>query len=158
MDGNQNDNLPEGLPPQPRQVQPVVPRAPVNYQPAEPGWWLATDGNWYPPETPRPAAAPAPMIANPGAGSQNMSVVIQQPGPIGVPKSKVAAGLLGIFLGSLGVHRFYLGHTGLGVLMLLLTLFSFGFLAPFVGLWGFIEGIVILAGGIKTDSNGVPLV
>lgn len=37
-------------------------------------------------------------------------------------KSKMAAGLLGIFLGSLGVHNFYLGYTGKAVAQLLLTL------------------------------------
>ena len=37
-------------------------------------------------------------------------------------KSKLAAGLLGIFLGGLGVHNFYLGNTGKAVAQLLLTL------------------------------------
>lgn len=35
------------------------------------------------------------------------------------PKSKLAAGLLGIFLGSLGVHNFYLGYTTKGLIQLL---------------------------------------
>ena len=41
-------------------------------------------------------------------------------------KSKLAAGLLGIFLGSLGVHNFYLGYTGKAWGQLLLTVLSFG--------------------------------
>jgi TM2 domain-containing membrane protein YozV len=33
-------------------------------------------------------------------------------------KNKVTAGLLALFLGGLGVHKFYLGQTGLGILYL----------------------------------------
>jgi TM2 domain-containing membrane protein YozV len=69
-------------------------------------------------------------------------------------KSKLAAGLLGIFLGSIGVHRFYLGYTLIGVLQIIVTLVTCGAGA----LWGFIEGILILCGkGITTDANGAPL-
>lgn len=69
------------------------------------------------------------------------------------PKSKIAAGLLGIFLGGLGIHRFYLGYTTIGVLQIVANIF-FGA----GGLWGFVEGILILCGvAITTDANGVPL-
>ena len=37
-------------------------------------------------------------------------------------KSKLAAGLLGIFLGSFGVHRFYLGFIGIGIAQIAVTL------------------------------------
>lgn len=69
-------------------------------------------------------------------------------------KSKLAGGLLGIFLGSLGVHNFYLGYTGKAVAQLLISLLSFGFLAAVSGLWGLIEGIMILTGSINTDAKG----
>ena len=69
------------------------------------------------------------------------------------PKSKMAAGLLGLFLGAYGVHNFYLGNTGRGVLQIVLTVVTCGI----AGLWGFIEGIMILCGNINTDANGVPL-
>ena len=42
-------------------------------------------------------------------------------------KSKLAAGLLGIFLGALGIHRFYLGYNAIGVIQLILGL-PLGFL------------------------------
>ena len=78
-------------------------------------------------------------------------------------KSKVAAGLLGIFLGCFGAHNFYLGYTGRAVAQLLITLLSFGILAPVSVLWGFVEGIVILCArpgqplwGV--DARGVPLI
>jgi TM2 domain-containing membrane protein YozV/ribosomal protein L40E len=53
-------------------------------------------------------------------------------------KSKIAAGLLALLLGGLGVHKFYLGRTGLGVLYLL---FCWTFIPALIGL---IEGIVYL--------------
>ncbi len=72
-------------------------------------------------------------------------------------KSKMAAGLLGIFLGSLGIHNFYLGYTGKAVAQLLITILSCGFLAIVSEIWGLIEGIQILTGSISVDANGVPL-
>ena len=69
-------------------------------------------------------------------------------------KSKLAAGLLGIFLGSWGVHRFYLGYINIGIIQLVVTIFTCGI----GGLWGFIEGILILCGNtITTDADGNPL-
>lgn len=67
-------------------------------------------------------------------------------------KSRIAAGLLGIFLGGLGVHNFYLGFTGKGVAQIVLSLFC-----GIGAIWGFIEGIMILVGSINEDANGVPL-
>lgn len=72
-------------------------------------------------------------------------------------KSKMAAGLLGIFLGSLGIHNFYLGYTGKAVAQLLITILSCGFLAIVSEIWGLIEGIQILTGSISVDAKGVPL-
>ena len=68
-----------------------------------------------------------------------------QPYPTGV-KSKMAAGLLGIFLGSLGVHNFYLGNTTKAVIQLLLTLVGWIIIiGPLIsGIWGLVEGILIL--------------
>lgn len=73
-------------------------------------------------------------------------------------KSKMAAGLLGIFLGSLGVHNFYLGYTGKAIAQLLISLLSCGTLSWASAIWGLIEGILILTGSINTDGNGNPLV
>ncbi len=68
-------------------------------------------------------------------------------------KSKIAAGLLGIFLGGFGVHRFYLGYIGLGIAQIVVTLITCG-----IGsLWGFIEGILILTGNMNQDAEGRPL-
>ncbi len=67
-------------------------------------------------------------------------------------KSKLAAGLLGIFLGGLGIHNFYLGYTGKAIAQIFLNL-CFGAGA----IWGFVEGILILCGNINKDANGIPL-
>ncbi len=72
-------------------------------------------------------------------------------------KSKIAAGLLGIFLGSLGVHNFYLGYTGKAIAQLLISLLSCGMLSFVSAIWGLIEGILILTGSINTDADGNPL-
>ena len=77
-------------------------------------------------------------------------------------KSKVAAGLLGIFLGCFGAHNFYLGYTGKAVAQLLITLLSLGFLAVIPAIWALIEGILILSAqpGAQpwgVDARGVPL-
>jgi len=76
----------------------------------------------------------------------------------GEGKSKIAAGILGILLGALGVHNFYLGFTGKAVAQLLITILSFGILSFISGLWGLIEGIMILTGSINKDAKGNPLV
>jgi len=75
----------------------------------------------------------------------------------GVQKSKIAAGLLGIFLGTFGVHNFYLGYTGKAVAQLLLSFLSCGILAAVSSIWGLVEGIMILTGSINEDANGIPL-
>ena len=80
-------------------------------------------------------------------------------------KSKVAAGLFGILLGGFGVHNFYLGYTGKAVGQLLLWIFGFlalalgigMFLMWAAGIWGLIEGIIILSSQEYCDANGVPL-
>lgn len=68
-------------------------------------------------------------------------------------KSRLAAGLLGILLGGFGAQRFYLGYTGIGVAQLVVTFLTCGLGA----IWGLIDGIVILAGGVDRDADGVPL-
>ncbi len=76
-------------------------------------------------------------------------------------KTKLAAGLLGIFLGVFGVHNFYLGFTGKAAAQLLITLLSFGILAPVSAIWGLIEAILILTSQPGSqwsfDANGAVL-
>ncbi len=71
----------------------------------------------------------------------------------------LAAGLLGIFLGGLGIHNFYLGYTGKAVAQLMICVFGFCVLVgPVVaGIWGLVEGIMIFCDRAPVDANGVPL-
>lgn len=63
------------------------------------------------------------------------------------PKSRLAAALLCFFLGVLGIHRFYVGKVGTGILMLV-TLGVFG-------LWALIDFIMILVGSFKDKEDRV---
>ena len=66
-------------------------------------------------------------------------------------KSKVAAGILALFLGTFGIHNFYLGYTNKGLIQLLGSFLSCGFLVLPIAVWAFIEGILIL-----TARSGEP--
>ena len=112
----------------------------------------APTGPAYPgPPPPGFAPAPPPPPGYPGNSSYPAACVLYV-APLA--KSRMTAGLLGIFLGALGVHRFYLGYTSIGVLQILVTIATCGI----GGFWGIIEGVLILSGsGIKTDADGRPL-
>jgi len=60
-------------------------------------------------------------------------------------KSQLTAVLLAFFLGALGIHRFYLGYTGIGIIQLL-TLGGFG-------IWALIDFIRILVGDLKPKGG-----
>lgn len=64
------------------------------------------------------------------------------------PKSWLATLLLSIFLGELGIDRFYLGKIGTGILKLI----TFGGF----GIWWLIDLILVIAGAMK-DKQGLPV-
>lgn len=70
-------------------------------------------------------------------------------------KSKIAAGLLAIFLGYLGIHNFYLGYTKRAVTQLLISLLlSWTIIAPIaIWVWTIVEAVKIFQGEIP-DSDG----
>jgi len=72
-------------------------------------------------------------------------------------KSKVAVLLLGILLGALGVHNFYLGFTSRGVAQLLISVLTLGILAFVPAIWALVEVIVIFTNDNAIDANGIPL-
>jgi TM2 domain-containing membrane protein YozV len=65
---------------------------------------------------------------------------------------KVLAGVLGIVVGAFGVHKFVLGYTTEGVIMLLITVVSCGILAIVPSVIGIVEGIIYLT---KSDEDFV---
>jgi TM2 domain-containing membrane protein YozV len=74
--------------------------------------------------------------------------------PMSHPRAsnKIPAGICGIILGGLGVHKFILGYTGAGLIMLLVSVLSCGTLYPVMHIIGLIEGIIYLA---KSDDEFV---
>jgi len=81
-----------------------------------------------------------------------------QPARSADASKKIPAGIFGILLGAFGVHKFILGYTKEGLIMLLLTIvisvftcgLGFFVVAPIVGLIGLIEGIIYLT---KSDDE-----
>jgi TM2 domain-containing membrane protein YozV len=63
---------------------------------------------------------------------------------------KVAAGVCGILIGALGVHKFILGLTTPGIIMLLVSVLTCGIGAVPMGIIGLIEGIIYLT---KSDEE-----
>lgn len=89
---------------------------------------------------PLPVAAPAGAVA------------LHAPAPgRAVPRTdrnKIVAALLAFFLGVFGVHRFYLGRNGSGIVMLLLTCTFFGL--AITGIWAFVDFVRYL---IMSDDD-----
>jgi len=63
---------------------------------------------------------------------------------------RIIAGILGIVLGALGIHKFVLGYQKEGIIMLVVSLISFGYLAGLMALIGLVEGIIYLT---KSDED-----
>ena len=81
-----------------------------------------------------------------------MSTAAPSANPVGTepvsPKLLLPAALLCFFLGTLGIHRFYVGKIGTGVAMIL-TLGGFG-------IWTLVDFVMLLVGSFK-DKDGLPL-
>ncbi len=67
-------------------------------------------------------------------------------------EKKVVAGILGILLGCLGIHKFYLGYKQEGLIMLLVSILTCFVASSIMGIIGLIEGIMYLT---KSDEEFV---
>ncbi|HEV2318573.1 MAG TPA: NINE protein [Verrucomicrobiae bacterium] len=66
--------------------------------------------------------------------------------------NKIPAGVCAILLGGLGIHKFILGYTGAGLIMLLVSILTCGVLWPILHIIAIVEGIIYLC---KTDDDFV---
>ncbi len=134
----QDPLFPQGTYP-PANYPPVGYQQPSYSQPSYP------QASYPPPGLPQQFGHPAPYGVDPVTG-QPLS-----------DKSKVAAGLLSIFLGYFGAGRFYAGNTGLAVAQLVtnvvLTIITLGFWLAVSWIWPVIDGIVLLTGSPR-DGQG----
>jgi TM2 domain-containing membrane protein YozV len=87
-----------------------------------------------------------PTIAPPGSLPPSTSA----PNPRA--SNKIPAGVCGIILGAFGVHKFVLGYTGAGIVMLLVSVLSCGIFYPIMHIIGLVEGVLYLA---KSDDEFV---
>jgi TM2 domain-containing membrane protein YozV len=65
---------------------------------------------------------------------------------------KIPTGIVALLLGSLGIHKFMLGYTTEGIIMLLVTVLTCGIAGVIPGIIGLVEGIVYLT---KSDEEFV---
>jgi TM2 domain-containing membrane protein YozV len=118
--------------------------------------------HFAPPVQPGPGfQAPGQLPPPGGPNGVQVNNYIQMPmAPAGAAfpgqKSRLAAGLFALFFGTFGVHQFYLGKTGPGLAMLLLTVLTCGYGAIVTAVWALVDTILIFVGATN-DSNGLPL-
>jgi TM2 domain-containing membrane protein YozV len=96
-------------------------------------------GPGFPPPPPPPSMQYAsPMTSAPAYNQADVN------------SKKILAGLMGILFGGLGIHKFVLGFSGTGAIMLCVSVLSCGFGAAVMGPVGLIEGIMYLT---KSDAD-----
>lgn len=74
-------------------------------------------------------------------------------------KNKIVAGLLAIFLGYLGIHRFYLGYNKIGIIQLVLGLagiITCGLTTIGASIWAIVDAVLIFTDKLP-DFDGQPL-
>lgn len=102
------------------------------------------------PQQPIQSSPPESGYAPPLQGGYAPSPMNQSPAGVPASNNKMTAGLLGIFLGGFGVHKFVLGYTTEGAIMLAASILTCGFGYPIVHIVGLVEGIMYLT---KTDEE-----
>lgn len=112
--------------------------------------------NWTPAGGAAPSGSdPYGQPAGAGYGQQGGQQAPAGATPDPQAQSRLVVGLLGIFLGGFGVHRFLMGYTTIGIIQIVVTVVTCGIGAW----WGIIEGIMVLAKSptFERDAHGRPL-
>jgi TM2 domain-containing membrane protein YozV len=91
------------------------------------------------------SAPPPPLVSPPPLASADPNLSVRA-------SNKIAAGICGILLGAFGIHKFILGYTGAGLIMLLVSLLTCFVAYPIMHIIGLIEGIIYLS---RSDSEFV---
>jgi TM2 domain-containing membrane protein YozV len=71
-------------------------------------------------------------------------------------KNKLVAGLLAIFLGGFGAHKYYMGSWGWGIVFTAAVFLTMGFAGLVTGIIGLIEGIMFLVMSEDTFAEKYP--
>ncbi len=104
--------------------------------------WLPISAALATTPPPMPPAMPPPPL--PGG--------LAPPRPASAAKSHALYVVLALFIGSFGIHNFYVGRSGRGMVQMLITVCSFGLLVWVVWIWSFIDVLTV-----TTDGDGVAL-
>jgi TM2 domain-containing membrane protein YozV len=154
------------MPDEPTEPKPAEPAEPT-YEPRGEGVDAPEPVDLEPPAMPEPEPVAAPSMPEPTfeqappppppPGPSPQYTPPPPPPPSQTPgmassaeKNKIVAGLLAIFLGEFGIHKFYLGYNKEGLILLLVTVLSFGILSWATWIVGIIEGIIYIT---KTDQE-----
>jgi TM2 domain-containing membrane protein YozV len=114
------------------------------------------DGNRYNFEIKEWKGSALPKAGNKidfSANGENAEAIYVESFVAGGASKKIAAALFAFFLGVFGAHKFYLGYTKQGVIMLLVFLFGFillGLPSMVIGVIAFVEFILYL---VKSDDE-----
>jgi uncharacterized protein DUF4339/TM2 domain-containing protein len=118
--------------------------------------WREGMAGWAPAGSALGIAAPPPPPALPpsapvGAPYPPLTPQWTQGGWVEPPKSRAAYVVLGLFVGTLGIHNFYAGYTSRGIAQLLITLLGFWLVVPLLAvmIWNIVEVITV-----DRDSSG----
>lgn len=110
--------------------------------------WKAGMADWLPAQSLPEITIPPPLPRNAAAASS--APPHYAPYNSTTSGNRMACGITGILIGSLGIHKFIIGNTTPALIMLLVTVCTFGIGGIPMGIIGLVEGVIYLS---KTDEE-----